>query len=323
MEIVLKDIDGNEILSPELTQWDQGVDVIVRNFRYTADQVHFHFYNDTKTQIVEVTPELYTDSTGAPCLRGAVPNILLQEPYSIIMHVYISDGGDSINTQAHITAQTVFTAKIHVEPRMRPDNFVPLDNTGAMTIAEIRDDFGQQLANWGAQLSAFYGSTPIPTVTVCYNPSNQKMYANRLPVVETDVETGAETIVGYTYTEEITPDTGVFYTIQYEDGQSVLAFYEDEQFVEWTVSGAINYCKSRADACDTARSTMDATYNAALDTKETALENTLKAGLGNCVVRTSTSAPTVSDYAAVQTALAEHPLLQGLPIITFVVEEGI
>lgn len=288
MEIVLKDIDGNEILSPALTQWDQGVDVIVRHFMYTADQVHFHFYNQTKTQIVEVTPEIYTDDTGAPCLRGAVPNILLQEPHSIIMHVYTSNGGDATSSQTPTTAQTVFTAQIHVEPRMRPDNFVPLDNTGAMTIAEIRDDLGRQLANWEARLDAFCGYTPTPVAVECYYDSTtQKMYSNA------------------THTTEITGETGMIY----QDAETnILYFYDNNQWVEWSVSGAIDYCKSRADACDTAAQAMHTQYIGELALAQNTLRNEFSDALHGCVVRVDTTAPTASSYGN-----------ETRPVITFVI----
>lgn len=300
MEIVLKDRDGNDILSPTLTQWDQGVTIQIRDFYYSTEEwqyAYIHFYNSTKHVIYAQTPNRTGDT-----LTTEVPNQLLREPYPITAHVYVTNGDVATDPDAHVAARTVFTAMIGVEPRMRPDDFEAVDNAGQASAAQIQQNLHDQIATWENELNEFYGQTPTPEPVSCYyNEQNGKMYTTKS---------------GDTYSGEMTGETGKIYRTA---DSYIMYFYENGQWVEWSVSGAINYCKSRADACDSAKSSMDSTYATALQTKETALENTLLAGLGNCVVRVSNTIPVAADYADVQSSLSGHTLLQNKPVITFVI----
>lgn len=152
MEIVLKDRDGNDILSPTLTQWDQGVPIEIRDFYYNPEFVFLHFYNSTKQAIY--SPETQFNAT-AHTITAEVPNQLLREPYPITVHVYKSDGGSATDPDEPVHAQTVFTATINVEPRMKPDDFEEIDNAGSVSAKQVQEDLGRQIANWETRLSAW------------------------------------------------------------------------------------------------------------------------------------------------------------------------
>lgn len=288
MEIVLKDKDGNDVLSPRLTQWDQGVQIEIRDFYYSAQYVALHFYNSTKREIYDVTP-----AAGEHKLTARVPNKLLQEPYPITVHVYTMDGVNATDPDAQIEAHTVFTALIGVEPRMQPADFVEDDESGNIPARQVQEDLQRQIAEWEHDLAVFYGQTPTPAAIECYYYNGQ-MYGTR---------TGEEG--AYEYSDAITGAIGVLYQ---DAATDILYFYENSQWNEWTVSGAIAYCKNRADVCDSAKSSMDTQYAAALATAQNTLRSEFNSSLDGCVIRCSTTVPTASDYSD-----------ETRPVITFVI----
>ena len=297
MEIVLKDQDQNDILSPTLTQWDQGVTIMIRDFLYPLDGIHpyLHFYNVTKQHIYAVGTQteanrLVYDETHKT-LTCEIPNQLLMEPYPIIVHVYLTEGGAALNADTHMSAMTVFTATIGVEPRMRPDSYEENDNVGELSARQLQELFRDEIANWNTTLDAFYGTKPTPSDTVCYyDATTQALYEHKN---------------GDTYSDEITGDSGVIYE---DHDTGALYFYENETWVEWSVTGALNYTKGRADVCDQTAAQLQSDYANALDAKEIALNATFDAALNGCVIRTSTTVPTASSYVD-----------ETKPVITFVI----
>jgi len=313
MEIVLKDRDQNDILSPTLTQWDQGVIIMIRDFLYPTGEQHpyLHFYNTTKQHFYAIGDQtegnqLVVDTTNHT-LTCRIPNQLLTEPYPITVHVYLTSGGSVIDNNTSVEARTVYTATIGVEPRMRPDGIIDEDDNGGEVSAQyLRDLLGASIDEWEHNLNAFYGSAPTPeSVTCYYNPLDQKMYSAK----SSD-----------TYTGEITGDSGKFY----QDAETdTLYLYENSRWVEWSVSGTLVYAKERADACDQAKSDMEEYYTDALDASVEHLSDVLMQGLGGCVVRVASSTPTGTTYSSVQTdiatALGNDSDLLGKPVITFVI----
>lgn len=296
MEMVLKDRDGNEILSPRLTQWDQGVTIIIRDFYYPVDAMHhafLHFYNVTKSQIYspddsETGGQKQYDSE-SHTLSCQVPNALLQEPHPIIVHVFVTEGS-SLTGDNPIKARTVFTATIGVEPRMQPANYMPTDNTGTISADELREQMRAEIEAWESDLSSFYGTVAPPVQGNCYYDNvTQKMYADAQ------------------YTNEIVGESGVIYRT-YDTGRYY--FYGTDAWVEMTVTGTMLYAKDRADACDeTQAQTL------------TAFEGVLNVATDHCMFRVSASPPTAAEYAAAQDALDADSPLKGAAMITFVVAE--
>ena len=289
MEIVLKDRDGNDILSPTLTQWDQGVTIQIRDFYYSTDEwryAYIHFYNSTKHVIYAQTPNRTGDT-----LTTEVPNQLLREPYPITIHVYVANGDVATDPDAHVAARTVFTAMIGVESRMRPDDFEEVDNAGQISAAQVQQNLRDQIEGWEIEKDLLFGTTPTPEAVTCYyNQQDGKMYASKS---------------GSSFSNEITGDAGKIY----RDAETgTLYFYENSSWVEWSVSGAIDYCKGRADACDNAKDGMDAQYAASLVTAQNTLRGEFNASLDGCVIRTSNIAPTLASYGN-----------ETRPVITFVI----
>lgn len=129
MEIVLKDMDGNDILTPTLYQWDVGVPIIITGITYdTSTQTpYLHFYNTTRKHVYVIGAEtegnaLVYDSTNHT-LTCQVPNRLLMEPYPITVHVYLTSGESEANAGDYTEGMTVFTASIGVEPRMNTGGY--------------------------------------------------------------------------------------------------------------------------------------------------------------------------------------------------------
>ena len=292
MEIVLKDRDGNDILSPTLTQWDQGVPIEIRDFYYNPEFVFLHFYNSTKQAIY--SPETQFNAT-AHTITAEVPNQLLREAYPITVHVYKSDCGtssdpDSSNNAVH--AQTVFTATINVEPRMRPDDFEEVDNAGAISARQLQEDLTRQLNAWEETLTGIYGTTSATPIEGYFDTTAQKMYSDE------------------DRTQEITGSQGALYV---DHISNMLYTFSNGVWTVWndTVVGAAEYCKARADACDNASASMHTQYQTELNTATTTLQNTFSDALDGCVIRVASTVPTAASYGD-----------ETRPVITMVVTEG-
>ena len=314
MEIVIKDRDNNDVLSPTVTQWDQGVPIMIRDFLYPLDNQYpyLHFYNTTKSHIYAVGTQtsgnkLVVDSINHT-LTCEIPNQLLMEPYPITVHVYIMGGGAATSVDSHVEAMTVFTGTISIETRMRPDAYEENDNAGELSSRYMQELFADEMDALRDELAYFYGTKPTPTTTACYYDSTAgKMYENREVTTTVDPATGIE-VVTYTYSNEITGTAGVIYQ---DAATYVIYFYNPNgtnHWVEWSVSGAIEYAMERADACEqTADDTVTA-YNNALNAKETALNAAFSAALDGCVIRVANTIPSQSDYEN-----------EDGPVITFVI----
>lgn len=292
MEIVLKDRDGNDILSPTLTQWDQGVPIEIRDFYYDPEFVFLHFYNSTKQAIYS---QPVTPNTSTHTLTTEVPNQLLREPYPITVHVYKADGGtssDATNPSNAVHAQTVFTATINVEPRMRPDDFEEVDNAGMISARQLQEDLTRQINAWENALTVLYGTTSATPIEGYFNTETQKMYSDEA------------------MTQEITGSQGALYV---DNISNKLYTFSNGVWTVWndTVVGAAEYCKARADACDNASASMHTQYQAELNTANTTLQNTFSDALDGCVVRVGSTAPTAASYGD-----------ETSPVITFVIAEG-
>ena len=292
MEIVLKDRDGNDILSPTLTQWDQGVPIEIRDFYYNPEFVFLHFYNSTKQAIY--SPETNFDKS-AHTITAEVPNQLLREAYPITVHVYKSDGGtssDPTSSNNAVHAQTVFTATINVEPRMRPDDFEEVDNAGVISARQLQEDLTRQINAWEDVLTSLYGTVSATPIEGYFNTHTQKMYSDEEMTQEIS---GSQSSI---YSDLL---TGKLYT------------YSNGVWSAWdgTITDAVEYCKARADACDNAAASMHTQYQAELSTMNTTIQNTFSDALDGCVVRVGSTVPTAASYGD-ETA----------PVITFVVAEG-
>lgn len=286
MEIVLKDRDGNDILSPTLTQWDQGVPIEIRDFYYNPEFVFLHFYNSTKQAIYS---QPVTPNTSTHTITTEVPNQLLREPYPITVHVYKADGGSATDPDEPVHAQTVFTATINVEPRMKPDDFEEIDNAGSVSAKQVQEDLGRQIAAWETTLMGLYGTVSATPTEGYFDTATQKMYSDE------------------TMTQEIVGDQSAIYVDMRSDK---LYTFSNGVWTSWdgSVVDTMRYCKARADACDNASASMHTQYQAELNTANTTLQNTFSDALDGCVVRVGSAAPTAASYGD-----------ESRPVITFVI----
>ncbi len=287
MEIVLKDRDGNDILSPTLTQWDQGVTIQIRDFYYSTEEwryAYIYCYNSTKHVIYAQT----TNRTG-DTLTTEVPNQLLREPHPITAHVYVANGNVATDPDANVAARTVFTAMIGVEPRMRPDNFEEVDNAGQASAAQIQQNLHDQIAAWETELSGLYGTMSATPTTGYFDDETQTMYSDEAMTQEM---IGNQAAI---YADAI---SGKLYT------------FSNGVWTAWdgTIVDAVAYCKTRADACDTAQQNTAEYCDTVLANSVTQLNNTFTAALDGCVVRVRSTAPTADSYGS-----------ETRPVITFVI----
>lgn len=285
MEIVLKDRDQNDILSPTLTQWDQGVIIMIRDFLYPTGEQHpyLHFYNTTKQHFYAIGDQtdgnqLLIDDTNHT-LTCRIPNQLLTEPYPITVHVYLTSGGSVVSNDMSVEARTVYTATIGVEPRMKPDGIIDEDNNGGEISAQyMRDLLSESINEWEDTLNAFYGTEPnIEAISCFYDPQTSTMYSDS------------------SHTTEVVGDVGSLY----RDGNTgSLYFYDTDHWVEYSVYGVMAYAKCRADACLQSQQDTADYCDSVLDASVERLQATFDAALDDCVIRISTSTPTSQSYGS-------------------------
>lgn len=121
MEIKCYDSDSN--LIKFLTQWDLNQKIIIQDLT-TSDSPAVHACNSRSTEAY-VCKSTYSGST----LTFEVPNILLQEELPLIFFIYLSKTNGS--------AKTVYTIRIPVNPRPKPNEYTFSNNAYYITVQEL------------------------------------------------------------------------------------------------------------------------------------------------------------------------------------------
>ncbi len=101
------DIDGNPVT--RLVQWDKNQKIVIPDLGL-QNVPYFHFCNRKSTEAIVVSSVRNGDNFVAE-----IPNILLQQPYPVLIYVY-----------AYLTAtsaKTVYTIKIPVTQRVKPSDY--------------------------------------------------------------------------------------------------------------------------------------------------------------------------------------------------------
>lgn len=119
-EVNAYDVDGNIIIN--LVQWDRDVYIYIHDSG--IDAVYpMHFYND-RSESAYVVETAYADGV----LKAKIPNLLLEQPYSIIGYVYISkDNG----------YRSIYRTRIKVRPRPMPSDHVYEDTYDYLSLVAV------------------------------------------------------------------------------------------------------------------------------------------------------------------------------------------
>ena len=117
-EIVCYDNEGK--VFDHFTQWDRNQSIIIRGADVSSVPV-LHFYNKNSRTSLVVNPSIQDQSIYAP-----VPNILLQEPYPIMAHVFYTHEGAS---------KAKYEIRLPVMPKPRPDDLLYTEVISGITYA--------------------------------------------------------------------------------------------------------------------------------------------------------------------------------------------
>lgn len=118
-KIACYDIDGNVIKT--LYQWDINQKLLIKGLSGTTIPV-FHFCNRLSEEALVVTPELLDGK-----IFVKIPNILLQQPESIVIYIY-QDSEDS-------GGRTIHMIQIPVIRRIKPADYEYEENIDYISVA--------------------------------------------------------------------------------------------------------------------------------------------------------------------------------------------
>lgn len=112
-------------------QWDQNhtLHIVGLDLDYAPT---VHFCNKKSTEAIVVQSEKVEDGFTAP-----IPNILLQEPYSIIAYVHIYNDNN---------AKTIEIINIPLVKRVKPDEYQFIDNVEIMSFERLEKDITDFIA---------------------------------------------------------------------------------------------------------------------------------------------------------------------------------
>lgn len=121
-EIILLDENGNTI--PYFYQWDKNRRIIIGGFEKGFIPPVVHFCNKNSTEVLGVQSEKYSDTE----IIVVVPNILLEQPYNIILYVYLMD-----SEAEDASLKTTTTVEVPVRKRLKPSEYIYEENVSAIT----------------------------------------------------------------------------------------------------------------------------------------------------------------------------------------------
>lgn len=154
-EINCYDSYGNSI--NYLTQWDYNRKLIMYIDNYDlsiAPEVHFS--NNKSEEALVVQSVVDGDK-----ITVDIPNILLQQSYPLLVHVYLTDIND-VSSQ-----KTIAYAEILIKKKAKPSDYTYIENIDHVTSEQIKQDiYNDILANGIIINSSTEGSTKKFKITV-------------------------------------------------------------------------------------------------------------------------------------------------------------
>ena len=123
-ENMLQIYSPDGIVIHNLTQWDAGQSFYIFNEFNLTEAPLFHFCNSQSEEALIVTATLSDNK-----ITVDIPNILLQEPYSIIAYMYCYSTDTS--------ARSIIAIKIPVRKRPKPSQYKYVENIEVTSIKRV------------------------------------------------------------------------------------------------------------------------------------------------------------------------------------------
>ena len=136
IELTCFDEQNNIIAS--LTQWDIEQFIKIKDIDIALNEApYFHFCNKNSDKALIVRSEMQDDE-----IVVKIPNILLREPYKIFAYMYVYS--------SQISAKALAIAKIPINPRVKPDDYILVDSKDYVTFEELREDISNAVTSCNA-----------------------------------------------------------------------------------------------------------------------------------------------------------------------------
>lgn len=131
-EVPCLDLNGNTI--NKFYQWDIDQRIVIelkgcdKNYLKIAPEIHYTNVTRRESLIVRSTV------TNGDTITADIPNILLQEPYPLLIYVYLTDSVD-VSSQ-----KTILYSEIPVRKRAKPSDYLYVENITRITAEMIKDE---------------------------------------------------------------------------------------------------------------------------------------------------------------------------------------
>ena len=143
-EITCLDLDGNSI--DHLTQWDvdQQLVIVVHGCDddYLSIAPNVHFSNSKRKDEALVVRSTVTNKD---TITVDIPNILLQEPYPLLVYVYLTDS-DKV-TSKKSPQKTILSTEIPIRKRAKPSKYSYVENIERITAKQLKKEIKQEIVD--------------------------------------------------------------------------------------------------------------------------------------------------------------------------------
>lgn len=142
-EIQCLDLDGNTI--DNFFQWDCDQHVVIElkgcDEKYLSNNPEVHFTNKSRDEALicrsAVKSSNIEANTEGDIVIAEVPNILLQEPYPLLIYVYLTDVDD------FAAQRTILYSEIPVRKRNKPSDYEYVENIDPVTAQTIKAEIAE------------------------------------------------------------------------------------------------------------------------------------------------------------------------------------
>lgn len=131
-EVNCLDLYGNTIYN--FFQWDVDQKIVVKvsgcDERYLDIAPEVHYCNVKSKDALVVRSVVSNHDT----ITAPVPNLLLQQPYPLLVYVYLTDSKD-VSSQ-----KTILHSEIPVRKRLKPNDYLYVENIERITAEQIKEE---------------------------------------------------------------------------------------------------------------------------------------------------------------------------------------
>lgn len=135
-EVPCLDLNGDTI--NRFYQWDIDQKIVIDlngcDERYLQNPPEVHFSNSSRKEALVVRSTVKATMHAGDIIIADIPNILLQEPYPLLVYVYLTDADDSSSQK------TILYSEIPVRKRAKPSDYLYVENITRITAEMIKKE---------------------------------------------------------------------------------------------------------------------------------------------------------------------------------------